>query len=164
MYSFSEGIFCVRQSIIVSLCIEMFCSWFCFCWPSGEFPVWSLHSHRFQLLLTCDWLQRGWSHSHTESIPVWWLHCVAHGLTRGLTCWLCKRVHCHCPLTVYLWASSYQNRGRDGFFLIWVFHGSLGIKVWLSAATASFVIVEISKMTILIVFIADHMTFSQSGV
>ena len=25
-----------------------------------------------------------------ESIPVWWLHCVAHGLTRWLTCWLCK--------------------------------------------------------------------------
>ena len=36
--------------------------------------------------------------------------------------------------------------------------------MWLSAATASFVIGEISKMTILIVFIADHVTFSQSGV
>ena len=25
---------------------------------------------------TCDWLQKRWSHSHTESSPVWWLHAM----------------------------------------------------------------------------------------
>ena len=35
-------------------------------------------------LPTCDWLQKGRSHSHTESSLVFWLRCIAHGFTRGL--------------------------------------------------------------------------------
>ena len=31
-------------------------------------------------LLTCDWLQKGRSHSHTESSLVFWLRCIAHGV------------------------------------------------------------------------------------
>ena len=35
-------------------------------------------------LPTCDSLQKGRSHSHTESSLVFWLRCIAHGFTRGL--------------------------------------------------------------------------------
>ena len=35
-------------------------------------------------LPTCDWLQKGRSHSRTESSLVFWLRCIVHGFTRGL--------------------------------------------------------------------------------
>ena len=35
-------------------------------------------------LPTCDWLQKGRSHSHMESSLVFWLRCIAHGFIRGL--------------------------------------------------------------------------------
>ena len=35
-------------------------------------------------LPTCDWLRKGWSHSHTESSLVFWLRHVVRGLTHGL--------------------------------------------------------------------------------
>ena len=55
-------------------------------------------------LLTCDWLQKGQSHSHMESSPVWWLHAMYYtwSYTWAYT-WVCTLVYrLHYLITVYL--------------------------------------------------------------
>ena len=95
-YSFTKGV-CVwcnihhSTKLYTTLCIKKSC---CF-----QFMVFYLlvirrvptliYAQSQAPLPSGDWLQRGQNHFHTESSPVWQLHCVAC----GLTCWLCKRLH-----------------------------------------------------------------------
>ena len=69
-------------------------------------------------LPTCDWLQKGRSHSHTESSQVFWLRCVVHGFTRGLYMLLITSVFSG----LFYCESALALQQKLGYLLVWVPH------------------------------------------
>ena len=80
--------------------------------------------------VTCDWLQKGRSHPHTEPSPVPRPRCTAHGPTRGLRMpFSNKRLFRPIYLQVRL-----ALQEMHGFLFVWVPHVSLQV-VWFCLPT-----------------------------